>query len=481
MRLLRLRIGRYRVIDKLKIDFAPMTATPSARDALDYSLDFLVGVNGTGKSTVLRALGEIFQRLDGNTQLAQFPFEVEYTLDNPERRISISNVRPETEEVLPDKFIVRRGSLSGRAMDTALEVDSISRGDLPDTIIAYTTGSESEWEKWQIPDPFGYGNRELVDSLSVEEQVIKELPGHLQLPSPVKDAGKPLLFVRKDDLSLVALCGLLADLTIRSSSASTGVLDEVLKATKIQRLCGFSLRFRMNQTPPDHEGIQQRLGQYATRIINVGAEYLLVFDFSRSNNAKEILDESGGALSLLQFLVSLAGSGPEKRILAGVNIFLERPVVDGALNPELPPLHLFDWLSDGEQTFLGRMCLFTLFGESDALILLDEPEVHFNDYWKRRVVHHIDRVFAASKANTSSDSVAVRRSSHILISTHSSIALSDVYSQDIFRLERDGIRTDREPRPRSRPSALIRATSWFTSSMHRSRAVNTAQTTSRKK
>lgn len=41
---------------------------------------------------------------------------------------------------------------------------------------------------------------------------------------------------------------------------------------------------------------------------------------------------------------------------------------------------MFDELSDGEQVFLGRMALFYLMqGRDDALILLDEPESHFND------------------------------------------------------------------------------------------------------
>ncbi len=48
---------------------------------------------------------------------------------------------------------------------------------------------------------------------------------------------------------------------------------------------------------------------------------------------------------------------------------------------------LFDELSDGEQMFLFRMALFHLLeGYDDALLLLDEPETHFNDKWKREIV-----------------------------------------------------------------------------------------------
>src|SRR4029450_4793829 len=88
---------------------------------------------------------------------------------------------------------------------------------------------------------------------------------------------------------------------------------------------------------------------------------------------------------------------------------------------------LFDELSDGEQAYLGRMALFHLLeGESDALLLLDEPEVHFNDNWKREIVDIIDDVLKA-------------RANDVLIATHSSIALTDVFNDEIILFQkRDG-------------------------------------------
>jgi energy-coupling factor transporter ATP-binding protein EcfA2 len=88
---------------------------------------------------------------------------------------------------------------------------------------------------------------------------------------------------------------------------------------------------------------------------------------------------------------------------------------------------LFDELSDGEQVFLGRMALFHLMaGQEDTLIILDEPETHFNDKWKREIVGIIDEVLHDT-------------GNAILISTHSSIALTDVFNDEIVLSEkRDG-------------------------------------------
>ena len=83
---------------------------------------------------------------------------------------------------------------------------------------------------------------------------------------------------------------------------------------------------------------------------------------------------------------------------------------------------LYDWLSDGEQLSLGRMALFHLMeGEDDVLALLDEPETHFNDVWKRRIVDVID------------DSLG-NRHNEIVITTYSSIALTDVFKKEVTRL-----------------------------------------------
>jgi len=90
----------------------------------------------------------------------------------------------------------------------------------------------------------------------------------------------------------------------------------------------------------------------------------------------------------------------------------------------LDDLLLYDWLSDGERMFLGRMALFHLLaGEDDALIILDEPETHFNDVWKRRIVDIID------------DSLR-DDASEVVISTHSSIGLTDTFDSEITLLRR---------------------------------------------
>ena len=93
------------------------------------------------------------------------------------------------------------------------------------------------------------------------------------------------------------------------------------------------------------------------------------------------------------------------------------------------------------------MALFQLLeNEDDALLLLDEPETHFNDKWKREIVDIIDG--------------AIRRTaSDVLIATHSAIVLTDVFNEEIVLMERrDGravARTVEDKTFASDPSELM--------------------------
>lgn len=84
----------------------------------------------------------------------------------------------------------------------------------------------------------------------------------------------------------------------------------------------------------------------------------------------------------------------------------------------------FDELSDGEQMVLGRMALFHLLeDQQDALLLLDEPETHFNDLWKRDIVSVVDEALG-------------KTSCEVIIATHAALVLTDALKDELIVLER---------------------------------------------
>ncbi|MEH2355711.1 AAA family ATPase [Nostoc sp.] len=437
MKLQRLYLESYQVLRNLDICFSPQTEKVLPNPP-SYSLDFLVGVNGTGKSTVLRVLFDLMRKLERNAPI-EYGFELEYELGETDtkRQIKLSNFPEETEcEDFDTEEVLPLGELKVWENDEEVQ---LSRSILPEIVVAFTTGSETAWKKLDDIQPFNAGYLEAIQELSLLDRTIREIPGKPPRfdirESYTPEEESQFLFIEADRLSLVTLCGLLADI---AQTPENQRLQEVLQGTKksadqganIKAIAGFSLKFRMTQgttSQADRDEVK-RLANFATRTLRLGSDYLLVFDLTTLGNstAQAIIEEFSNGLQLFRILARLAKVGDDgQSVLREANIFLERSGLDDDQNQEDddPPLLLFDWLSDGERSFLGRMCLFTLLGEVEALILLDEPEVHFNDFWKRKIVYLLDKTLEG-------------RQSHVLITTHSSITLTDVLKEDIIILNR---------------------------------------------
>ena len=89
---------------------------------------------------------------------------------------------------------------------------------------------------------------------------------------------------------------------------------------------------------------------------------------------------------------------------------------------------LSDDLSDGEFAFISRMALIYLMNESECLFLLDEPEVHFNDDWKRNLVYSIEQALTTPE----------KTDSEVILTTHASIVLTDAYPDEIILMTYSG-------------------------------------------
>jgi len=445
MRVLRLYIGDYRVLSQLDMRFDP--GLPQEVKGRNYHLDFLVGVNGTGKSTVLRLLGRIYKGIQKSfDELSDLPFIIEYWLESQNKKVRISNIHP--EELTPlERYFVTTASGLNEAYETDKPdephlIDNVPANLLPERIIAYTTGNEMDWLADSGVDFFENRSLESIKDLPINERQLKELPGWLsENDSPLQEQRTENVrfrFIPQTQLVLVALTGLLQH-SMRGEKESP--LQCVLKETGINKLTGFTLHFRLPYASDVELGnLWQQMGQHATRAIRSGSEYRLIYDLSNAGLASKLLESNGGALP---FFETLAGwySG-ENPILTKVTLLVERTPIKLLEEREvekIPPLHTWNWLSDGERSFIGRMCLFSLFGEVESLILLDEPEVHFNDYWKRHIVSTMHQVFEKKNGTAVS---------HVLVATHSSISLSDVHPEDILVLERQDLVTSATSIPR---------------------------------
>ncbi|MCS6841141.1 MAG: AAA family ATPase [Roseiflexaceae bacterium] len=419
MKLRRLFIDEYLLLRDLDLRFD----RPGRLDTGSYALDFLVGVNGSGKSTVLRALAQIIADLRAD-RATDFSYVLEYELQGREGPY---NVSIELQRDRTRRMTVRPSSEPGRVI---FDSDAIDQSYLPNALVVHTTGNEGEWEQLMERAAFG-GESEAADDRTLSDpaqRAIKELPGYLlatERPTAGNEAESPFLLVRATRLTLVTLCGLLAHLASPSKP-----LEEALRSAGIHHIRGFSLRFRLHAALSDFTTFNV-LKRYTSRHIRQGNDHLLVFDLSSDplKLASDLLSDpdTGGSLALFRKLDRLMAPGETGEAeLQQINIFFERdlqPSDETGQERGVTRLLLLDWLSDGERSFLGRMAMLVMFDAEDSLILLDEPEVHFNDYWKRQIVALLNSVMQA-------------HTNHLLIATHSSILLSDVTEGHITSLVR---------------------------------------------
>lgn len=430
MRLLRIYIKRHILLRDLDLRFD----RPGRLDSLDegrYSLDFFVGLNGSGKSTLLRALTQIIVDLRSD-RATDFDYTIDYEIagvDGP-YFVSIEQDR-EHKGASIKTMIVRHRDANGSVI---YNQNAIDRNYLPNLLAVYTTGSEAGWEKikdkmTRVEDGIAAKDVLLNDPI---ERILAEAPGHF--PSMrqndlhyVIDTKAPYVFFRSTRLPAITLCGLLAHI-----SSNRMTLQAVLKSAGFGQMIGFSLSFRLHSALSSFETFN-KLQTHATRHIQQGTRHVLIFDLSIDGNnlARQLLSEFGDSgLELFEQLDRMSEVDLSRETsLQEVDIFLERHESTGTqklINEEsdISRIFLFSWLSDGEQNFLARMALLNLFDANDSIILLDEPEVHFNDYWKREIVNFLDQIVR-------------ERSNHIIITTHSSIMLSDVSSAQVTVLIRE--------------------------------------------
>ncbi|MCA9998287.1 MAG: AAA family ATPase, partial [Anaerolineales bacterium] len=288
MRLISFYIQNYRVLQELSINFSPLLPSQSFLPIQQtYALDFLAGVNGTGKSTVLHLLGRLFFQLQQENYSEYFitPIRLEYQLQTGSDeliKVSISNIVDDHNS---------EGKLYYQVNDGDRRFEKPRETYLPKHIVIYTTGSEADWLAELAPE-LDTETAVRNEPYTAEEETrfyLAELPGQRQLVANEVDsaealAKKPVRFIRSDRLPVVALCGLLGSRYYQQrENQSRESLQSVFDALNLDKLVSFSLRIR-NQygfISDSQQEIIKRLSRAANMRIRQEGDLLLVFDMAQ--------------------------------------------------------------------------------------------------------------------------------------------------------------------------------------------------------
>ncbi len=478
------------------------------------TIHFIVGVNGTGKSRLLRAIPEIFLSLEKD-DVPPFPVTLAYDLgrslpgqedSQAERTIyyrytghgKASAYMVELHHIslyehvnweqfhLFDWEHADQQNLSYRVRNYFPGVDSAVKSHLPSVVLAYTSGSPDDWEvTFSPPDhnleeaintvfpqvqqdqaerraierPLNWNSRKEADLLwqahAQDTQTELERLGARETRLEEADSASIGIFIHPQTLKLVICAVTLSQLLVEFKERPTeqdkeGFIQEIEHAIENKQdmgglrdilneidwlwpvTIGLRIAFHRERFKSDQIELLKRLYLVATKVIRdsePSSSRTLFFDLQRivylekyeeydkKSTLEALIGILGGmgadAFSMFKQLLLLQQQG----VLEDITIALKKRQVEGVL--------LYEWLSDGERVFLGRMALFHLLkGFDDTLIILDEPETHFNDIWKREIVDVID----SSLRNDTSE---------IVLSTHSSITLTDVFDTEITLLKKN--------------------------------------------
>ncbi len=512
MRLRYLHLKHYPPIQDLAVRFA--SGSPLDREC---AIRFVVGVNGSGKSNLLRAVAEVFLAL-ADERLPPFPVSLIYELgphhtqrnhtfvvDCPGGKGEASlwmaegfhfpdNAPAETFEQLLEALRAREAPRGFVALIPRGSWPQAMPMALPKAVLAYTTGDlrpwRSIWNRNQAAEGLDMGSgeggednieerpagwtvvdeeRTVIDgstfgeAADIAEHPITEsepdyrrplLLNPILLKCALLAVALPQAFVETHDYpGRVEVDAAMAKLRHRVDNKSP--LQELLERGGWHHLVAVAIRCRL-QPKTWNRTLLETAHDWLLCASEVIAEphpgetrRLLYFDLKQpfssrgvdtlaANDGIDISTTHGEALwsllsggqdvppfELFTSLVKLHQTG----LFDNLELRLRRvdkPEPDAApeaLDRDIGVLR-YEELSDGEQMVLGRMALFHLLsGQEDALLLLDEPETHFNDKWKREIVDIIDEAIG----HTAND---------VLISTHSAIVLSDVFNDEIVLVEK---------------------------------------------
>lgn len=524
MRLRYLHLRNYPPISELRVRFA--SGSPLGRDC---AIRFVIGLNGSGKSNLLRAVSEVFLAL-ADERLPPFPVSLIYELgkrgEKGHRTFLVDCFGRKSEASIwmregfywPDDTSVetfdaavmriRAADMRNPEMFSQFELEPFvlpgtwpqSPGiAMPSAVLAYTTGDIRPWRSVWGRNQDGVSAAE-VDSQEVNDERPAGWTMALERAlSPAKydaedgasleaddfeserrinSAGRPILL----DATLLK-CALLAVVLPRSRPAvgsqneskqtdgfakmlSDGACDHLVTLAfrgrflpkewgqEIQDLslkwwlCAGEVIAEPHPTELRRTVIFDMGGQFDARTLPVqtGDDDLDSCKTQRQALLHLLGGESATPFKLFERLLTLR----DAELFEDVQLRMRRaPAPDSISSATASDVGVlrYEEMSDGEQMFLGRMALFHLLkGQQDALLLLDEPETHFNDKWKREIVDIIDDAIG----DTAND---------VLISTHSAIVLSDVFNNEIVMVKKtpegSSVRSVDEPTFATDPSALM--------------------------
>jgi predicted ATPase len=412
MRLRSLRLWDYKNLRDFGIVFDSMSPITA-----------LVGKNGSGKSNLIEAIVEIFRDLDFG-EPSKFHYQLEYECNGSEIQVDCDPSRKS------NRLHVTAYCGDGKRRRVAIrELKQEHSRYLPRTVFGYYSGMSPRLEEL-----FRRHQKRFYDAL---------LDGK-------EDAHRYLFYGRlvHSQFALLAFFGYEDENTISLLREKLGVegLEAVLfvmRQPTWKSAVGDPRFWRARGVVADFLSNLYELALAPLRLVRQ-----IELDFRRRERREELylfLPDAARLAALIARYRSPAElfarleSTYINELLAEVRVRVRAKNVEGGLT--------FREFSEGEQQLLMVLGLLRFTSDEESLFLLDEPDTHLNPRWSTEYIELVSRFIGGD------------RRSHIIISSHDPLVLSDLRREQVFITDRDPLtRTVFAHQPLSDPRGMGFAT-----------------------
>lgn len=398
MKLERITIQGYKHLKHIVVEF-----NNESQAVGNFPVRFCIGQNGAGKSVFLEAVALIFSRAS-NGELPGFSYEVQYTVWRQGRETSVL-------------LRAHKGKLEMKADGQTYTDTQQMRMFLPYRIVTSISGRNS-----QMRDLLDDAAREalLQDIYEASEHDPQALEEKLRWLRELSENSR-CIFVEEDLASLVlfVLCAW------RPRHADDGY--ERLRSRIFDTLGnGFSPvllslkadRVNLSENLFGSFFYGEEAAPYRFESENMVHAVFAVSGEGSAFDVESISRQYSNPLTLLSVLLQAKKEG----VLHACHVFFHLEGSQELLDETV--------LSDGEISWTARMGLILLARqwESDnCLFLLDEPDVHLNERWNVEFVSFLQELSELDNK---------RMHHEFLVSTHSSLILTDALPEQLYLFER---------------------------------------------
>ena len=450
-------------------------------DSMDTFQPFcFAGLNGSGKSNVLEALASIFYHLEfcvAKFRPNSFDKHFKRHVSKPDAYKLEYLIGKKNEYPTSTKDLVRVVIIKKKKAPPTIYVYTKLSDEKPDLTMPLNQTENNEGAKLYLPDlvvAYSSGENEILSLPFIKNRLINfdKYCEDYKKNKTFEEPESSLIYIDEGMSQAVLLAALLFE--------DKATLKPLKKELGILKLQSFTLHFNnklleIADIKPllEHvEDIIKKLKKCTTSwyekkndVINTGDETysVLSLDFyvdeATKKAFKKYFNNSFELFRFFQVLYELnsnivsestkeevysskgfytKGKLPVPSPVDTVFHFLDYKILKRIKGKEEPKALLLREFSDGEQQFLHTLGICLMLKDRRTLLLLDEPETHFNPSWRAKFVKILnDSIYAGRLKNLPNKDFNVHLLKDVIITSHSPFIISDCMPNNVIFFKRN--------------------------------------------